>query len=227
MPDAERAAAIARVANEIARAEAGKAKGGDLHAPGGIPLPPGAPTPERLAKAANGMSSDIAGKGEAVPLRRYVARTPIDAVRVHFEQEEIDALARFVADAELVTRVNVTGRYDGFTTRGTGHSRLGGLGNVTDEIRTRHAHHEAVKKWLGPQFTEVAAWLLLEVRAERLGRPMALHEVGHHVFPQLRDKATTRGISLGLLKGLAWRLVQIERYQRAWSQQAQRMPVGP
>lgn len=215
--DSERASAIARVADHLARDEAKKAARGDLQAGATQPLPPGAPTPERTAKAAHGVSSDAAGKGEMIPLRRYVVRTSVDSVRGHFEVEEVEAMAQFVLDAELVTRVNVTARYEGFTTRGAGHSRMGGLGNVTDDVRARHAHHEMVKRKLGPRLLEVAAWLLLEVRAERLGRSLTLSEVGHQVFPQLKDKATTRGIALGLLKSLAWRLVQIERYERALS----------
>jgi hypothetical protein len=181
-------------------------------------LPVG-PTPQRtaLAEAANGMDAPSPRGGRA-----YRVRGPVDLYGPQFDMGEQSALTQLVVDAQAHIMCNVTSRYEGYTSKGS-TGKLGGLGNVPQEIRERHARFQLfVAKYLHPKQVKALQLLVLEMPIDK-DRPMSLSEIGNHFLPSIRDKATSKGISIGILMSIAWQAERFYRRERALTKQ----PVPP
>lgn len=164
------------------------------------------PTVQREAKARNGFADVILREqsGRYVPTRRE--RSPMELHAKCFSEDELFIAAQFINDAEVATRVNITAAYDGSPRQVSG-PRSGG---VPDKNRMAHMRFTNVWGSLPAQFQNVAKWLVLEVRRESTGESVTVADIGSEVCG-IRDKATARGIGVGLLKATLWRIGELYR----------------
>lgn len=179
---------------------------------------PVAPTPQRtaLAEAANGIDAP------SLRGRAYRVRGPVDLYGPQLEMGEHSALTQLVTDAQAHIMVNVTSKYEGYTSKGS-TGKLGGLGNVPQDVREKHARFQLfVTRHLHPKQVRALQLLVLEMPIDK-DRPMSLAEIGNHFLPSIRDKATSKGISIGLLMSIAWAAEHFYRRERALT----RAPVPP
>lgn len=173
------------------------------------PRPMPLPTVERENKAAHGMNmiSLREPSGRFVSTRRE--RSPIEAHAKAFTEDEIHTAALFVRDAELATSANITAAYDG-APRGVSGPRRGG---VPDKHRDAHTRFMAVWHGMSDGYRQVAKHLVLEVRHEATGATASVAEIGSQMCG-VRDKATSRGVGIGLLKATLWRIAELYRRER-------------
>lgn len=172
-----------------------KAAGGQTQV---APSSPTGPTKERASKAPEGVDTDVAGDTQRL---RYRIRSALEQYAPHFTAEETSAAAAFLADAEAATRVNITSKYDGMSSGQRG-SKIGGVG-ANEHLRDAHRRHSELWAKLPPKTKEVLTALVLEVRAEATGKVASVQEVGQ-AMTRFKDKATARGVGIGVLKASLW-----------------------
>lgn len=172
-----------------------KAAGGQTEPLGYSPT---GPTKERASKAPEAVETDVAG--DTLRLR-YRIRSALDQYAPHFTAEETAAATAFLSDAEAATRVNITSSYDGLSSGQRG-SKIGGVG-ANERLRNAHRRHTALWARLPPKTKDVLTALVLEVRAEATGKVASVQEVGL-AMTRFKDKATARGVGIGVLKASLW-----------------------
>jgi hypothetical protein len=157
------------------------------------------PTPERMAKEGHGMASAAIPQGRGtVSLRAYRTKPPVEQYRGQWGDHIEIAFAMFIKDASVLDGVRMTIDYDA-TGGGAPGRKLGGLGSVEDHARDQLERYLFVRDRMPMKFQRVADWLVIEVRSETSGRTAGWVDVGHLLFPSIRDKATAKGISIGAL----------------------------
>jgi hypothetical protein len=162
-------------------------------------LTPVYPTPERMAKEAHGMASSTIPQGRgAAPLRAYRTKPPVEQYRGQWGDHVEIAFAMFIKDAAVLDGVRMTIDYDS-TGGGVPGRRVGGLGSAADYQRDQLERYLWVRERMPAKFQRVADWLLIEVRSEISGRTVSWGDAGRMLFPSIRDKATSKGISIGAL----------------------------
>lgn len=159
-------------------------------------LTPVYPTPERMAKEAHGMASATISQGKgAAPLRAYRTKPPVEQYRGQWGDHVEIAFALFIRDAECLDNSRVTIDYNG-----SGGSAPGPrFGGVQDRMRDAADRYLWVRDRMPMKFQRVADWLVLEVRSEMSGRTASWTDVGRMLFPSIKDKASSKGISIGAL----------------------------
>jgi hypothetical protein len=167
-----------------------------LPASGGYHTPkqePGEPTPQRRAK------------NNRAPLQPYSGKWPPEV--------EI-AFARFLVEAEHLSQYSprVTIGYDSNGGGSNPANRNGGLGHVPDKIRELHRRFNWVRRNLSMNSCYVLDKLVLSQPYESNGNCATLSEVGHLLFPAIRDVAMARGISLGFLLSTGEQLADLYAY---------------
>jgi hypothetical protein len=163
------------------------------------PVKPIYPTPERVSKEAHGMQSMTISQGRtAAPLKVHRTKPPVEQYAGQWGDYPERAFAMFIRDAETLDAVRLTVDFSS-TGGGSAINRLGGLGSVDDSRRDALERYIWVRDRLPDRFQRVADWLLIEVRSEISGRTMGWTDVGRMLFPSIKDKATSRGISIGAL----------------------------
>lgn len=162
------------------------------------PPHPTGPTKERARKAPEGVETDVAGDTQRI---RYRIRSALEQYAPHFTAAETSAAAAFLADAEAATRVNITSKYDGMPSGQRG-SKIGGVG-ANEHLRDAHRRHTELWARLPPKTREVLTALVLEVRAEATGKVASVQEIGL-AMTRFKDKATARGVGIGVLKASLW-----------------------
>jgi hypothetical protein len=167
---------------------------------------PGDPTPERQAKAGNYLASNVTGKGDAAPVRRYRLRSVMEIHGDKFEMEHRTTFSAFVGDADLHQRIRVA---DLNSSGGGGGARLGGLGNVPDHIRDRHNRYEWVVARLTRLEKEVCDVLVTHCISKRDGTPFSTEEYGALCYPMLADKNFHRGAAVNAFRHLVDHLVEL------------------
>lgn len=175
-------------ANRTTFAAGGQTRGG--------PTSPTGPTKERASKAPDGVDTDV-----AVDKLRYRIRSALEQYSQHFTAAETAAATTFLADAEAATRVNITSKYDGMSSGQRG-SKIGGVG-ANERLRDAHRRHTELWAKLPPKTREVLVALVIEVRAEATGKVASVQEVGQ-AMTRFKDKATARGVGIGVLKASLW-----------------------
>lgn len=180
-----------------------KAAGGQTRV---APSHPTYPTKERASKHPEPVDTDVAGDTLKM---RYRLRSALDQYAPHFTAEETSAAAQFLSDAEAATRVNITSKYDGMSSGARG-SKIGGVG-PNERLRDAHRRHTALWARLPPKTKEVLTALVLEVRAESTGATSSVQDVGH-AMTRFKDKATARGVGIGVLKASLWVVEWMMRY---------------
>jgi hypothetical protein len=168
------------------------------------------PTPERVLKASEGIDGVLMGKGERVGQRQYRVRHPVDSYKDHFDFANQRALESMIADSEYATRVNVTANYEREGIRTTPGTRMGGLGDVADALRMAHARFYWVYDRLPSGLQATLKALVLQERTND-GTVLSMEGFGARLFPEIKDRATRKGISLGALWALSEQLVQLRR----------------
>lgn len=169
---------------------------------------PGDPTPERQAKTGGYMTSQTVGRGETVPVKRYRLRSIMEMHGDKFLDEHRLAFAAFVGDADLHQRVRVA---DMNSSGGGGAQRLGGLGNVPDHIRDRHARYQFVNRRLTRLEKEVCDVLVSHCIAKRDGSPFSAEDYGALIYPSLADKSFHRGAAVNGFRHLVDHICELFR----------------
>lgn len=168
---------------------------------------PGDPTPERARKAGGDyLTHNVAGKGEAAPVRRYRLRSVMEVHGDKLGDEHRMVFAAFVSDADLHRRVRVA---DLNSQGGSGGARLGGLGNVPDHIRDRHNRFAWVAARLTRLEQEVCDVLVTHCIHKRDGTPFSTQEYGAMIFPTLNDESFHRGAAVSAFRHLCDHLVEL------------------
>lgn len=150
------------------------------------------PTPQRLAKGDVGQHI-IAGEG-----RKFRTKSPVEHYSGQWPADVEQAFLAYVLDAHAKDRVAVTISYNS-NGGGSGHGRLGGLGNAHDATRDAFERFHFCRDRMTQEAVQIMDWLVLELRTEATARAIGLEEVGQRLFPSIRDKATRRGIAVGAL----------------------------
>ena len=169
----------------------------------------GSPTPERLKKGGGYLKrrkDEGDERGDANVARRYQLRSVMDMHGDKLMLEHRTAFQAFVSDAELHKRIRVA---DLNSSGGGGGQRLGGLGNVPDEIRDRHNRYEWVSKRLTRLEQEVCDVLVTHCMTKRDGTPFSTEEYGALIFPMLGDRSFHRGAAVNAFRHLVDHLVQL------------------
>ena len=164
------------------------------------------PTPQRRAKAPYGLATAVVKRATVYEPEQVVhkVRQPLDLYGQHFTTEEMHVAQLFCLDAEVATSARITAQYDGVS-RGTPGARSGG---VPDRYRERYVRFSQVWSALDDRTKSVLAHLILCVRNEQLGRSATIQEVGQ-ACTAFKDKATSKGVGVGLMKAALWRLHQL------------------
>lgn len=171
-----------------------------------IPPNPSQPTRERQIKGGRYLTSQVVGRGEATPLRRYRLRSVMEIHGDKFEDKHRMAFAAFVGDADLHLRVKVAD----LNSRGGGsNGRLGGLGNAPQHVRDRHARYEWVSSNLTRLERQVCDVLVTHCIHKRDGSPFTAEEYGALVYPMLADKSFHRGAAVNGFMHLVDHLVEL------------------
>jgi hypothetical protein len=156
-----------------------------------------APTAQRLAKG--GLTPAPVYNPQGIQIgRQYRAKGPVEHYKEAWPEDVSTAFSAYIMDAHAADQMGLTISYDGNTSRGS-VSKLGGLGNVHDRQRDAYARLEWIRARITWDAVKVLDWLVLEVRREATGQNMGLVDVGHQLFPVIRDKATSKGIAIGAL----------------------------
>lgn len=138
------------------------------------------------------------GSKGAAPLRAYRTKPPVDQYRGQWGDHVEIAFAMFIKDAAVLDGVRMTIDYDS-TGGGVPGRRVGGLGSAADYQRDQLERYLWVRDRMPAKFQRVSDWLLIEVRSEISGRTVSWGDAGRMLFPSIRDKATSKGISIGAL----------------------------
>lgn len=144
--------------------------------------PPGTiyePTPERAAKAVNGLEQTVIvpGAGPVKAVVNHRVKSTVEQYRDHFTEDEVLAAARFRSDAETTTQVNITARYDGMPRSGSNIR----TSHISDSQREAHARFQGVCRIIeqvDPAFLGVMTGLVLEIRSASMDRPLTVHDIG-------------------------------------------------
>lgn len=169
---------------------------------------PGDPTPERQTKMGSYMTSQTVGRGETVPVKRYRLRSIMEMHGDKFIDEQRLAFAAFIGDVDLHQRIRVA---DMNSSGGGGVQRLGGLGNVPQHIRDRHARYEWVSKRLTACEKEVVDVLVVHALTRRDGSPFGVIEFGQMIFPMINDQSFLRGAALSGFRNFVSHLAELYR----------------
>lgn len=176
---------------------------------------PTEPTPERMRKGAMQRISLTKELGAARVLK---TRTVLDQHGDKYAVDKRCALERLLIDAQYAERV----RTADLDPKGGGvpGKRLGGLGNVPDDLRLAVARHEWVWCRLPEEFQSTARMLVLGELRKPSGEAFSMEDFGGHIIPSVKDRNRRWGIAAGALWGLASALVQLYAlcpHRRRWS----------
>ena len=115
--------------------------------------------------------------------------------------------------------------YDGATSRGSG-SKLGGLGNVNQQVRNAVADYHMTRRSVAPFFLTILDALVAQVQAAQMGKALSTLEFARG-YSQRRDKATLQGIGIGLLKSAAQRWAEAVMAQAVRERALTKRPPSP
>lgn len=169
-----------------------------------VPSNPADPTPEWMAKAGHVVSSVTVGAGEVVPTRQYRIRNPMEQHADKFGDDARTVIERFLEDSAYSERIRVANLH---SSGGGSNGRLGGLGEVPQHIRDRHARFEWVWNNLGPKVQATAAALVFREMELPNGTLFSMSDFGGYILPSVKDKERRWGISAGMLVALAEQLM--------------------
>jgi hypothetical protein len=179
------------------------------------PVWPTAPTPQRHAKMTNGVTKTVVIPGaDKVPaVSTHREKPPMEKFENHFTADELAVYHLFTRQAERVTQANLartTSNYEGVSGGGQGPRS----GSVPDRLRNDYQMFQWV--WTHLEYRhKVVAWrMVLAERFDTTGQMMTPEDLGK-LCSNFSDKATRKGIALGLIKGTLWSLEDLYRRYRA------------
>lgn len=173
------------------------------------PVSPAEPTPEWKQRAGSALGKSVvkaSGSNTVEVVKGYRIRHVVDQHGDKFGMHKRSAMEQFMEDASIAMKISVCdpNRGGGFSSPG---SRLGGLGNVPQHIRDRHARHEWVLSRLSPELRKAAAALVTRDTLKPDGTPFSLEDFGAAMFPTVADKNRRWGAGAGAIWSLAGCLV--------------------
>jgi hypothetical protein len=175
-----------------------------MYRPDPPPSNPTDPTPEWQRKHGSVIGKEAIGRGEVVPQKRYRIRHVIEQHGDKFDLSHRSALEQFLTDASYAMKIGIA---DLNRSGGGDGNRLGGLGNVPQDVRDRHARDAWVAQRIAPGLMKTARALVLRELLKKDGTPFTLEEFGGVVLPEVKDRNRRWGISAGQLIALADHLV--------------------
>lgn len=178
-----------------------------LYKPSPHPANPNDPSPEWKARNAGFVSSEVVGKGEHMPVRRYRTRHVLEHYAEKFDMDRRTAIERFIADATIGASCGVVDPNRSRSQALPG-SKLGGLGNVPQYVRDSFARHQYVWQRLAPDLRRTATVLLTREATRPDGSPFSLEDFGAEMFPMAKDKVWRRASAAGAL----WMLAGVIRW---------------
>lgn len=157
------------------------------------------PTPERLAKAGAYEEILVPIKEETTRATSRVHRmqTMLDSFQTNLTEEDRAALARAAKDY-MDSQMPSSKLISGYGQSAGGSAPGPRHGGVPDRCREALARVEHIRHYVGPTMFEAFKVLVIEV-AERAQNP-------HARYSPWRDKATSKGVSYGVLLATAWSL---------------------
>lgn len=173
------------------------------------------PTPERAAHAVHGIASEVVvpGSGPVPDTNRHRIVDFVARARKDLSEDEVAVLEWVIDLAEAHTLTNLTVNYAGSSGGGHPGRKMGGLGNVPQSVRDKHATFQMIERRLHPGFVKTLRDLVLQVRFD--DKPVSAAEFAALLFPQHKDKSFRSGVALTAVKLLAWRLIEIQWRERA------------
>lgn len=163
------------------------------------------PTPEREAKANYGINAPV-GKARVV-------NNVIDANRDRFTDNEMSVAMALLKDARLAESPSVVSAYNGIPI-GTHGPRHGG---VPDPHREAYIRYQLIRSSVHPKFRAVMEWFVNEVLIAA-GLHRSVDQIGSE-HSGYRHKDTAKGVGIGLLKAMLWRVDEIYARERALTRQ--------
>lgn len=157
------------------------------------------PTPERLAKAGAYEEILVPIKEDATRATTKVHRvqTLMDSFQTNLTEEDRAALARAAKDF-MDAQVPSSKMISGYGQSAGGSAPWPRHGGVPDRCREAFNRITHLKAYVGPTLFEAFRVLVIEV-AERAANP-------HARFSPWRDRATSKGVSYGVLLCISWQL---------------------
>lgn len=158
------------------------------------------PTHERRRKANGYMGAQTMGRGETTVLKRYRVKSPLEAHGDKLPEDMRRALELFMNDSAVTARFPAVDlNRTGVATPG---QRLGGLGEVPQLVRDRHARFCWVWGRLMPELQDVANALV--TRDKKIGESLyRLEDYGREIFPSETAPNRQWGVGLASLYYLA------------------------
>lgn len=155
------------------------------------------PTPERMAKAGayDEILVPIKDDTTRATAKVYRVHTMLDTFQTNLTEEDRAALARAAKDF-MDAQVPSSKLISGYGQSAGGSAPGPRHGGVPDRCREALNRIEHLKSYVGPTLFEAFKVLVIEV-AERAANP-------HARFSPWRDKATSKGVSYGVLLCCAW-----------------------
>lgn len=172
------------------------------------------PTPERLAKAGAYEEILVPIKEDTTRTTTKVARvqTLMDTFSTNLTEEDRAALARAAKDF-MDAQVPSSKMISGYGQSAGGSAPGPRHGGVPDRCREAFNRITHLKAYVGPTIFEAFRVLVIEV-AERAANP-------HARFSPWRDRATSKGVSYGVLLGAAWIIKYYYERERALNGRAE------
>ena len=166
----------------------------------------GDPTPQWRSKGGEYVRRVPVGKELGAP-RTYKVRSVVEQYGDRYETDKRFALTRFMQDAETAQRVRVADLNP--SGGGVPGKRLGGLGNVADDVRDAFNRHEWVTKHLTPDAQTTGRALVTRELTKRGGEPFSMEDFGGHIIPTVIDRNRRWGVAAGALWALAGELCHL------------------
>lgn len=172
---------------------------------------PWEPTTERQAKEPYGFSVEQKPGGIA----SHQVRTAFDEHAGRFTANEVAIADQLLNDSDDATRVNIicSRTYTGMPYTGGGEQ----AGHISHLQREAHARFNWVMRHIDERFRAVIAALVLGLRYEATGKALSVEDIGRQAS-LWKDKATNKGVGVGLLKGALWRVGEAYKEYRLHEQ---------
>jgi hypothetical protein len=172
------------------------------------------PTPERIAKIAEGIEAVEKASGTGA----HRIRSPLETHKLRFAPQLLAAAARYLRNRDAVeTAAKVTADWSGMPNPKAAGSKPGG---VHDARRRDAAELAYVEATLEAEFRNLMDLLAAGVEAHRSNQPHTVADIARTVLQYRgQDSATAAGV--GMLWGALVRLnaiyVNLRAYDRSWS----------
>lgn len=164
-------------------------------------------TPERARKAADGTLTI----GRQTKVQQF--QSHIDRLAEHLTFPERDAAEWFYELAYRASAQKITAAYSGKGVDGSGGAQDA---HISHQQRLSYVEFQAVVEQLGPSHLALARELVLEEKPAGASAPRRLEAIASD-YCAYSDEPRLRGVAVGLVKAVLWRLMEIRQSNPAIS----------